>query len=211
MKVGLLTEKKSWIYPFVVDLKSKVQNQHGTECLVFTNSNEIKSCDIVFVLGYLKIIPLEILKLNKYNMVIHESDLPNGKGSSPMAWQILDGEKEITFTLFNADGNVDSGDIFLKKKLILDGRELYEEWRRKQAYLSEEMVLEVIQSFPNLNGYPQDKEGSFYRKRNHFDDELDVNKPFKDSIDKLRICDPNNFPSWFIYEGSKFKVTISKF
>jgi len=52
---------------------------------------------IVFILGYHKIIKKEYLKNNKYNIVVHESDLPKGKGWVPLFWQILEGKNEIVF------------------------------------------------------------------------------------------------------------------
>jgi methionyl-tRNA formyltransferase len=211
MKIGLLTDEKSWIYSYILKLKSEIQNFKNIECVLYTNHEQIESCDLVFILGYLRIIPYEIIRLNKYNLVIHESDLPYGKGYSPMAWQILDGKDEITFTLFNADKDIDSGDIFLKKKLSLTGNELYHEWREKQANLSQEMVFDILKNYPKINGNPQKKGGSFYRQRKHSDDEIDINKPFVEFINKLRICDPEKFPSWFTYKDRKFYIRISPF
>ena len=46
----------------------------------------------MFVIGYTKILPKEFLEGNKLVLVIHESDLPKGKGFSPVQWQILEGK-----------------------------------------------------------------------------------------------------------------------
>ena len=40
--------------------------------------------------------------------MIHESDLPHGKGWSPIQWQILEGSDSITITLLDAEDKVDS-------------------------------------------------------------------------------------------------------
>ncbi len=66
-----------------------------------------------------KIIPNRLLKQNKHNIIIHESSLPKGKGWSPMFWQILEGKNEIPFTMFEASKGVDSGDVYMKRNLIL--------------------------------------------------------------------------------------------
>ena len=50
-----------------------------------------------------------ILALHKNNLVIHASDLPQGKGWSPMPWQIAEGRNDIVFTLFEAVAGVDAG------------------------------------------------------------------------------------------------------
>ena len=33
--------------------------------------------------------------MNKNNIVVHASDLPKGRGFSPMSWQILEGKNKI--------------------------------------------------------------------------------------------------------------------
>ena len=59
-----------------------------------------------------------ILEKFKNNLVVHESDLPNGRGWSPMSWQVLEGHKKIPFTLIEADRKVDCGIIYAKNGLI---------------------------------------------------------------------------------------------
>ncbi len=41
-----------------------------------------------FFLGCSKIAGPDVLNRNKYNLVVHESALPKGKGFAPVAWQI---------------------------------------------------------------------------------------------------------------------------
>ncbi|EOB2070111.1 formyltransferase family protein [Campylobacter coli] len=57
------------------------------------------------------------LKNNTHNIVIHASNLPQGKGWSPFFHQVIEGKNEITFSLFEADDKVDNGDIYLQKTL----------------------------------------------------------------------------------------------
>ena len=59
----------------------------------------------------------EILKKFRNNLVVHASDLPNGKGWSPLTWQILDGKKKIHVSLIEADEKVDSGKIYKKLQI----------------------------------------------------------------------------------------------
>ncbi len=73
------------------------------------------------------------MKFNKHNLVIHESDLPKGKGWSPVTWQVLEGKDVIPITLFEAAKNVDAGDIYLQEFIHLDGSELLEEIKHKQG------------------------------------------------------------------------------
>jgi methionyl-tRNA formyltransferase len=47
------------------------------------------------------------------NLVVHESDLPVGKGFAPIQWQLLEENNEIIISFLQAHGLVDSGDILL--------------------------------------------------------------------------------------------------
>ena len=69
------------------------------------------------IFSYFKKIPPKYLKFSKFNLVIHGSDLPYGRGMSPISWQILKGKTKIVFTLFEANKEYDRGKYYLKKKI----------------------------------------------------------------------------------------------
>lgn len=84
----------------------------------------VRDQDIVFILGYTKILNSEFLQCNRLNLVIHESALPRGKGFAPTQWQILEGKNHIPVCLCEAIEKVDAGDIFLRGTTELNGLEL---------------------------------------------------------------------------------------
>ena len=67
------------------------------------------------------------LALHRYNLVVHESALPQGQGWSPMTWQILEGASSIPITLFEAVADLDAGPIHLQQQITLQGHELVDE------------------------------------------------------------------------------------
>jgi methionyl-tRNA formyltransferase len=207
MKVHFLSPENSWILPFVESLISDLQNLY-TEVFLYHDHNQLPKGDLLFILGYLRIIPKDILQLHKHNLVIHESDLPKGKGFSPMSWQIAGGFDQITFSLFEAEKDLDSGDIYLQKELILEGNELFPEWRDKQGKLTCQMVKEFLRKYPEIEGKPQRGLSSIFRQRNHNDDQLNIDISIKENFDLLRVCDPENYPAWFSYKNRKYKVYI---
>ena len=83
----LLDKENNWIEPYVL---SYVQNKNNIR--LEYDHNKVLNNDIVFILGYTKILSKDFLNNNKLNLVIHESDLPKGKGFSPVQWQILEGK-----------------------------------------------------------------------------------------------------------------------
>ena len=64
-----------------------------------SNLSKIKNFEIVFILGYTKILSNTFLKKNRFNLVVHESNLPLGKGFAPVQWQILENKKKLIFAL----------------------------------------------------------------------------------------------------------------
>ena len=87
----------------------------------------------MFILSCEKILDEKKLVYHKNNIVIHPSALPKGKGWSPLAWQILEGQNIIPFSLFEASKELDSGPVYLRDELILTGFELNDEIKKKQA------------------------------------------------------------------------------
>ena len=144
-------------------------------------------------------------------MVVHESNLPKGRGFFSMSWQILEGKKIITFVLFQADENIDTGKIFLKDKITLKGDELFNEWRDIQGNKTIEMCVKFVKNIKSLKSIKQKNiRASYYRKRNKLDSLLDINKSIKEQFNLLRIVDNNNYPAYFLYKKNKYKVKIEK-
>ncbi len=191
MKVAILTSEGQWFVPYAFELISKINNSE-----IFNDHQNIDSSfDVVFILSYHKIIEKKYLSLHKYNIVIHESELPKGKGWAPMSWQVLEGKNKIVFSMFEASTGVDNGDVYMKKTLILSGLELNKELREKQARLTIDMCLEFINNYENYKSpISQSGEESFYRKRTPKDSEVDIYKTIDEQFKLLRIVDNENYP-----------------
>ena len=205
-KVAFLFDKKNdWIYSFFSNYKFKLK---GYDIYDLFDADKVNNFDIVFLLGYTKILPKEFLLRNKLTLVVHESDLPEGKGFAPIQWQILQGRSEITISLIEAADLVDSGDIYLQSKIIFDGTELYEEIREKQAKATLDIINSFFQSYPNITPKSQFGKESFYPKRNLDDGELDITKTLEDNFNLLRIGNNDAWPSFFYFRGKKYILKI---
>lgn len=207
MKIAILTSANQWFVEYAKILNNKIGNS-----FLFYNHRDLNaSYDILFILGYHKIIGEEYLKLNKHNIVIHESDLPKGKGWAPLFWQVIEGKNEIVFSMFEASNGVDNGDIYLKKVLTLNGVELNKELREKQALLTIDMCLEFINNYEKYK-WPSSQSGeeSFYEKRTSKDSEIDISKSIEEQFNLLRTVDNNNYPAFFYKSGEKFILKIEK-
>lgn len=176
----------------------------------FYDKDLISSYEVVFVLGYTKILDDYFLSRNKLTLVIHESAVPMGKGFSPIQWQLLDGAESVTVTLLECGRQVDSGDIILQERLDFDGTELFEEIRSKQAKSSVSLIKKFLHSYPNFSRVKQVGIGSTFPKRGPEDNRLCVYKTIKDQFNLLRVGNNEEWPSYFEYRGSKYVLKIFK-
>lgn len=209
LKITILTDKTSWMYKYNTELKQKLENL-GHDANIIMSKQDLKKGDIAFFLSCFEIIPKEYLELNTHNIVVHESALPQGKGWSPMTWQILEGKNKIAITLFEAGKEVDSGEIYLQDIITLDGTELVDEWREKQGKKSIEMCLSFVQNYNSIKGKKQQGTASTYSRRTTKDSELDINKSIVEQFNLLRTVDNENYPAFFIRNGTKYILKIFK-
>lgn len=165
--------------------------------------------DIAFLLGCRKIYATEKLKLHKSNIVVHESDLPEGKGWSPVTWEIIQGKSEITLSLFEAVEKVDSGKIYIKEQVVFNGDELLPEIRKKIADKTIKMALQYVKKYP-MEGKEQEGKGSYYRRRTPIDSELDINKSINEQFNLMRVADNESYPLFFWKNNRKYILKISK-
>lgn len=204
MKIAILTSENQWFVPYAQTLADNIQ-----VTLFFHHTTIIESYDILFILSYHKIIEKKYLKKNKHNIVIHASDLPAGKGWSPMFWQILQGKNSIVFSMFEASNGIDNGAIYMKKTLELTGLELNIRLRKKQAYFIQNMCLEFLNNYEKYK-IPTKQNGkeSFYPKRSVKDSELDITKSLEASFNLLRIVNNEEYPAFFYKNGKKYILKI---
>ncbi len=210
MTITIITDNtNSWFLPFGKQLQKKLLERKYSVFYVNTGK-EIRKGDICFILSCSKIIKEKYLKLNKNNIVVHASDLPSGKGFSPLQWQVLNGNNEIILTLFEAVKDVDAGPYYIKRKLFLKETDLLDEMQKKTGDLIIKMCLEYVDRRDVLLPIEQTGQESFFRKRDKKDDEIDINKTIKEQFNHFRIADNKRFPLHFTYLGKKYILKIYK-
>lgn len=211
MIITLLTSSKTWYTKYCHDL-AEYLGSLGHVVHVGYQAHEIATGDMAFFLSFPSIVTADHLLKNKNNLVVHASDLPQGRGWSPWVWQILEGKNTIPVCLLEAGLDVDSGDIYLKEYMHLDGRELLREIREKLANLINNMVIEFVKSYPTIleSKSMQKGEPSYYPKRTANDSELDINKTIKDQFNLLRVVDNDSYPAYFNINGVKYILKIDK-
>lgn len=204
----LVGNRSSWVLSYVRQLKKQIEDKHDVK-LIF-DLDKIENGDLLFMLSLGKIVPPDLLKRNKHNLVVHESDLPRGRGWSPLTWQILEGKKKIKITLFEAVAGVDRGQIYYQDEMQFMGDELVDEIREVQGEKTVELVLKFIDNFPNVIGREQKGKSTYYPRRRPKDSDLDIDKSIKEQFNLLRTVDNKRYPAFFNYSGSKYILKIYK-
>lgn len=208
LKIAILLDKKNdWLKDYLHELKFKNKKNNFK---LFYDYKKIKSFDLVFILGYTRILPISLNKNNKLTLIIHESNLPKGKGFSPIQWQILNGKNVITFSLIDLNKNIDSGDIYDQIKLKLNGQELFDEIRNKQAITTFKLITNFVDKYPLNTKRKQKGRSTYYRKRTQKDGKLNINRTINNQFNLLRIGDNDKWPSYFIKNGIKYILKIYK-
>jgi len=206
----IIDNKNSWFYEKIGRLKKGIKKV-GHNSRVLSDASNIKDKSFIsFFLSCEKYITSEIRRRSKYNIVVHASDLPKGKGMSPTSWQILEGENKIIVTLFEVADKIDAGDYYLKNFFLLDGTELLNEWQEKLYQCMEKMILYFISNEATLKPIKQKGKSSLYPRRRPEDSELNLSKSLKSQINLLRVVDNEKYPAFFKYKNKKYILKIFK-
>lgn len=208
MEVAVLLDKKNiWLRDYI---PKSLFERPNTSIEVLYEPDSVKNFNLVFVLGYTKILSKKISIENELCLVVHESNLPEGKGFSPVQWQILEGKSRIVVSLIELQEDVDSGDIFDQTEIVFQGGELYDEIRAMQASATFELVERAMDCYPNFQKVAQLGQSTFYRKRIPSDSELDIDKSIRSQFNLLRVANNQDWPSYFHLNGCKYILKIYK-
>jgi len=209
MKITLVIDNpQSWIVPYIQKLRHDL-SLHNNVVLVHQH-HQIGSGDVAVFLSCEKKISPQTLSLNHHNLVVHESRLPKGRGWSPVTWQILEGKSKITVTLFEANQGFDTGPIYAQSYFTLQGHELINEIRRKQASVTFKLVKRFLNKHPHNQSQSQSGSPTYYRKRTPKDNQFDINQSLRQQFNLLRVVDNDRYPAFFIHKGKKYFLKISK-
>lgn len=209
LSISFCTERNSWLNKFASSFLLEMVKK-GHQCSWVHNAEELKKGDICFYLSYEHIVKKEILKKFRNNLVVHASDLPNGKGWSPLTWQILDGKKKIHVSLIEADEKVDSGKIYKKLQTKFNGFELLDELRFSVTDVTFKLCRNFVEKFPQSlkKAKPQNGKETFYPRRFKKDSKLDLNKSILEQFNLFRVVDNDRYPAFFELNGSKYYLMI---
>ena len=103
------------------------------------------NADVMGVVAFGQILSKEILDMPKYGCInVHGSLLPKYRGAAPIQWAVLNGDEISGVTTMKMDEGLDTGDIILKKELVLAKDETAGSLFERMMALGAEACMETL-------------------------------------------------------------------
>lgn len=160
--------------------------------------------EIIFIPHWSYIIPESIF--TKYTCIVfHMTDLPFGRGGSPLQNLICRGIKETKVSAIKVVKELDAGDVYLKMPLELYGTA--QEIFLRSVLIIEKMIMEII----NNSLQPQSQKGEVveFKRRKKEDGNIKNLETITDVYDYIRMLDCEGYPNAFL-ETENFRFEFSR-
>jgi methionyl-tRNA formyltransferase len=192
----ILATEKSWHDKLFKNLSQddsiKWIRLSSKEDLNYENLKEIEP-KWVFIPHWSYIISKDVFE--NYNCVVfHMTDLPFGRGGSPLQNLIVRGFAETKISAIRVSDGLDSGKIYLKRDLNLNGSA--QEIFIRSADIIEEMIKEIISSEP----IPVEQVGepTIFKRRKPEDGDISELVEIEDVFNFIRMLDCEGYPNAFL-------------
>lgn len=183
----IVVSHKSWNKKIFDETISKYSGQwfflQNKEELNIATINKIKPRYIFFLHWSWKV-PKEII--NNYECVcFHMTDVPYGRGGSPLQNLIIRGHEKTKLTALKMTEEFDTGDVYLKEDLCLSGNA--EEIYIRASYLSAKMIKKIIEE--EISPIPQEGEVTIFKRRKPHESEISQLDSLLSLHDFIRMLD----------------------
>lgn len=164
---------------------------------------------LIVVVAYGQILPKEVLGIPKNGCInVHASLLPKYRGSGPINWVVINGEKKTGITTMYMDVGLDTGDMLLKEEIKIGEDETAGQLHDRLMVLGGKVLDKTIDLLEKnkLTPIPQNhKESSYAPMLTKNLGKIDWHKPAKEIKNLIRGTIP--WPSSFTtYKGKTIKI-----
>lgn len=209
-RISFVTDNPgSWSIPGTQRLIAALVKE-GYQATLVHSVAEAPDAEIAVYLSCLRLVHASERARFKHNLVVHASALPHGRGWSPLSWEVIGNATEVTVTLFEAVDAADAGPVYLRKVIPLQGHELIDDLRALLDRATDDLVMEFVHSWPNIQATAQTGEPSSFPPRRPADSELDPDKTLRESFNLLRVVDNERYPAFFTHAGHVYELRITR-
>lgn len=155
--------------------------------------------DLCVTAAFGQILSQEILDIPRLGTVnVHASLLPGYRGSSPVHWAIMNGEKKTGITTMMTDAGIDTGDILLQAETEILPGETAGELTLRLAEIGAGLLLDTVKALEkgDCPRTPQDEsQMSYYPLLTRELGRIDWAAPARDIVNRIHGLNP--WPSAF--------------
>jgi methionyl-tRNA formyltransferase len=170
----------------------------------------------LFVVVAFRILPREVYSIPVYGSFnLHASLLPKYRGAAPIQWSIINGDKETGVTTFALENKVDTGNIFIQKKIEILDNDNFGLVHDKLSIIGAEAVMETINLISSGKFTLQNQDGSLATpapKINKENGLINWNKPAWEVNNLIRGLSP--YPGAYFHYNEMlikiFKASVNK-
>ena len=125
------------------------------------------------------------------------TDLPFGRGGSPLQNLIVRGFTETKICALKCSKEIDAGPIYLKRSLSLNGtaQEIYE----RASLIIEDMICAIVKN--DIAPVEQSGDPVVFERRRPEEGNLIHSKSIEDAYDLIRMLDADGYPHAFVEVG----------
>ncbi len=155
----------------------------------------------LFFLHWSWMVPRSIT--DRYECVnFHMSDVPFGRGGSPLQNLIVRGHRNTMLTALRMTGELDAGPVYMKRPLSLEG--LAGEIYIRASHLAVDMIEQMIREHPKPE--PQQGEVVVFKRRRPQQSEIGIADSLDRLFDFLRMLDAEGYPPAFlVHRGYRYE------
>lgn len=145
------------------------------------------------------IVPVDIV--TQFECVcFHMTDVPYGRGGSPLQNLIVRGHKDTVLTALRMEKGLDTGPVYLKEPLSLKGSA--EAIYHRASQMTWKMIAEIIAR--EVTPKPQQGKVVTFQRRTPEQSEIKQNLTIEQVYDYIRMLDAPNYPKAFLSAESYY-------
>lgn len=150
--------------------------------------------------------PIDSSIYQKYECIIfHMTDLPFGRGGSPLQNLIARGIYQTKLSAIRCDAGMDTGAVYLKRPLSLHGSA--EEIYIRAGSIILEMIIAIIKTDPTPA--PQTGEPVSFKRRCPEQGDIKQLESLEQVFDYIRMLDASDYPKAFL-ETDRLRLEFSR-
>ncbi|VYS83999.1 Methionyl-tRNA formyltransferase [Anaerococcus vaginalis] len=201
--------KPTVVKQYALDNNIEVVTPDSVNADEFINLLKEKNIDYIVVVAFGQLIKEKLLEEYKNKIInLHPSSLPKYRGSSPVQFSLLNGDKKTHASAMLIEKGMDSGDILNQKEVEIKAEDNFTSLSEKLSKIGSEVILESVLNYDDFmkNRIKQDNDkATFTKKITKEMGKIDFNQSKEEIINKIRAF--VEFPkSYFSYKNENVKI-----